>query len=98
MKRAILLFILSAGCVFATAESKQVLRAPVWIYLETVPGNNTMENPGPPAPSVEELDRIARFILGGMLYFPTRPEIKSAMSPSISRWLPLKKLKLAIHG
>lgn len=52
-------------CAIMIPESPRVLRAPVWIYLEPVPGNfsDTETEKSPP---LEELQDVARFILSGM--------------------------------
>lgn len=50
------------------AENTQVLRAPVWVYLESVPGSLTQLEIEEKLPPIQELDHIGRFILGGMIY------------------------------
>ena len=58
---ALFLFI----CATLTPESPRVLRAPVWIYLEPVPGSFSESAPQK-NPPVEELRETARYILSGM--------------------------------
>lgn len=50
---------------FVVSESPRILRAPVWIYLESVPGlfDDTDNQKIPP---IQEIDEMARFILSGM--------------------------------
>lgn len=48
----------------AFAEAPRILRAPVWVYLETVPGSVAEEIP----PPIENLRAVARFVMGGMVY------------------------------
>lgn len=71
---ALFLFI----CATLTPESPRVLRAPVWIYLEPVPGSFSESAPQK-NPPVEELRETARYILSGMAggwnfsYVPSDP-------------------------
>lgn len=44
------------------------LSAPVWVYLETVPGNLSLEEMKNKTPPIQELHDISRFIVSGMLY------------------------------
>lgn len=60
-------FALARPCL-ATAEADREKRAPVWVYLETVPGSMTEEELLRKAPPIRELDRIARFVMGGIVY------------------------------
>lgn len=46
-------------------ESPRVLRAPVWIYLEPVPGSFD-ESGEENSPPLQEIEEMARFILSGM--------------------------------
>lgn len=46
------------------AEAPRILRAPVWVYLEKVPGSDAEELP----PPIENLRAVARFVMGGMVY------------------------------
>lgn len=52
-------------CTFIVSESPRVLRAPVWIYLESVPGSFE-DTEVQKAPPLQEIDDMARFILSGM--------------------------------
>lgn len=64
--RKLLILLLTLCSVFVFSEAPRVLRAPVWIYLEEVPGS--FENPNPEQlPLIEEINEIARFILSGMV-------------------------------
>lgn len=45
-----------------------MIRAPVWVYLETVPGTLTNDQLQKKLPPIQELDEISRFILSGMIY------------------------------
>ncbi len=47
----------------ASSAEDTIVRAPVWIYFEPVPG--ATETPPPPA---EDLRAVARYVLGGMIY------------------------------
>ncbi len=55
-------------CGILSAENAQVIRAPVWVYLETVPGKMSSEEQQAKLPPIQELDEIGRFVLGGMIY------------------------------
>lgn len=48
----------------AFAEAPRILRAPVWVYLEPVPGTPVDET----HPPIENLRAVARFVMGGMVY------------------------------
>lgn len=50
------------------AEADREKRAPVWVYLETVPGSVTEAELKERTPPIGELDRIARFVMGGIVY------------------------------
>jgi len=52
-------------CAILSPENPRILRAPVWIYLEPVPGTFS-EPPAEKNPPIEEINEIARFILSGM--------------------------------
>ncbi len=68
MKRLIpLLVLLCAGATIAS-QTPRMLQAPIWVYLETVPGSLTTEEIAAKLPPIQELDEIARFIMAGMLY------------------------------
>lgn len=67
MKR-FFLYLLFCCCLPVNGETARVIRAPVWVYLESVPGKLTEEEILAKTPPVQELDKIARFVLGGMLY------------------------------
>lgn len=62
-KYTMLVLLLSCALVFPDAP--RILRAPVWIYFEEVPGtfNHSAQEPRPP---VENINKMARFILSGM--------------------------------
>jgi hypothetical protein len=47
----------------SAADTEKTLRAPVWVYLEQVPGSAAEGKP-----PLEKLDETARFIMGGMVY------------------------------
>lgn len=44
------------------------LSAPIWVYLETVPGTFSSDELKAQAPPIQKLDEISRFVLSGMLY------------------------------
>lgn len=46
------------------AQEPRIVRAPVWVYLEEVPGNQTTDD----TPPIENLYSVARFVLSGMIY------------------------------
>jgi hypothetical protein len=50
------------------AESPRAVQAPVWVYLETVPGSPDKEELRARMPPIQELDETARYILSGMIY------------------------------
>lgn len=61
------------ACAALAAEAPRVLRVPVWVFLEPVPGTfkaNTAEDTGTKEmlPPATELRSVARFVLGGMVY------------------------------
>jgi len=69
MKRFFLVVILALFFFSVTeAEAPRVKRVPVWVYLETVPGSLTAEEQKAQLPPIQELDNMARFIMGGMIY------------------------------
>lgn len=48
------------------AEASRAKRAPVWVYLETVPGN--LSEAAAKKPPIQEIDDLSRFLMGGMIY------------------------------
>lgn len=64
MKKFLAGFFFFSGLLLFS-ESPRVLRAPVWIYLEPVPGSFD-ESEAEQAPPIQEIEDIARFILSGM--------------------------------
>lgn len=50
------------------AEASRAKRVPVWVYLETVPGNLPTDTLAQKKPPVQEIGELARFLMGGMLY------------------------------
>lgn len=66
---AIVIFFLCMA--FSYTEAPRILRAPVWVYTESVPGYSA-ENAQKEAPEkkipTKELREMARFIMGGMVY------------------------------
>ncbi len=67
MKRMIAGLLVCAA-LSAAAQTPRMLQAPVWVYLETVPGGLSAEEIAAKLPPIQELDETARFILAGMLY------------------------------
>jgi hypothetical protein len=51
-----------------SAEAPRILQAPIWVYLEPVPGTMTAEEIKAKMPPIQELDETARFVISGMLY------------------------------
>ena len=69
MRRFFLILILALFYLSATeAETAREKRAPVWVFLETVPGSLSVEQQKAKLPPVQELDTMARFVMGGMIY------------------------------
>lgn len=69
LRRRFLSALLSLACLAsAVAEPFPSVQAPIWVYLETVPGSLTPEELAAKTPPIRELDEIARFVLGGMVY------------------------------
>lgn len=69
MRRTLAAFVLSVICATGvSAEPPKTVQAPVWVYLENVPGAPTAGESGVKRPPVRELEEIARFVLGGMIY------------------------------
>lgn len=69
MRRTIaLLALLLAGAAQAESETVRTIRAPVWVYLEAVPGSRSPDEAKKAKPPIQELDDLARFIMGGMVY------------------------------
>jgi len=64
---AALIAIMASVPTAIAAEAPIVARAPVWVYLEKVPGrfDGVALPENPPA---RELDELSRFILGGMVF------------------------------
>ena len=52
----------------AETETGQTIQAPIWVYLETVPGSYDAKTVPEKEPPIQELDSIARLILSGMIY------------------------------
>jgi hypothetical protein len=69
-KRGILFALLAffPACVRMQAEAPREMHAPIWVYLETVPGNLDEESLAKKAPPIQELNSLARFVMGGMIY------------------------------
>jgi hypothetical protein len=69
MRKAIAFLALVLICTtLAASETVQTIRAPIWVYLETVPGSRSPEEAKKAKPPIQELDDLARFIMGGMVY------------------------------
>ncbi|ULQ58702.1 hypothetical protein K7I13_09045 [Brucepastera parasyntrophica] len=73
-KTAFCFFIVFCICLFAE-EAPRVLRAPIWVYLEPVPGimpagseEETGEDSREKLLPIRELDSVARFVMSGMVY------------------------------
>jgi hypothetical protein len=50
------------------AESPTIIRAPVWVYVEPVPGQFSAGSVPAQKPPAQALDDLARFVVSGMLY------------------------------
>lgn len=63
----VLAFILSLAIPLPlNAQNSVFVRAPVWVYLEDIPGFTETQAQKPPPK--EELEGIARWLMGGMIY------------------------------
>jgi hypothetical protein len=51
-----------------TADAPRIIDAPVWVYLETVPGAALSAEDPNAAPPLDRLSEVSRFVLGGMVY------------------------------
>lgn len=47
---------------------ERIVRAPVWVYLEPVPGNLATGETNPVVPPLAELENLSRFVLEGMVF------------------------------
>jgi len=89
------LFCLLFLSAFLFSESPRVLRAPVWIYLEPVPGS--FGEPAEKQPPVIEINEIARFVLSGMsggwnfTYVPSDRQRNVEEEFSLEPVMPLQK-------
>ena len=72
MKRALAFLVCAALAasfpLLLTADASRAKRAPIWVYLETVPGNASADGSAAKKPPIQELDELARFVMGGMVY------------------------------
>lgn len=72
MKRNVAILIIAVFAAFAAAllgaEASRAKRAPVWVYLETVPGDASASENATKKPPIQEIDELARFVMGGMIY------------------------------
>ena len=94
MKRAFLFLIL----VFFTfssiiSESAREKRAPVWVFLETVPGSLTAEEQKTKLPPIQELDNVARFVMGGMIYGWKFTYTPSDLTRKVNEYFELSPIK-----
>lgn len=62
--RAVLLAVLFVLCAALPAQTLRTASAPVWVYLETVPGSTKARE----QPPLEELEMLGRFLIGGMIF------------------------------
>lgn len=62
------MYILFCIILVSLYSQESTLSAPVWVYLETVPGSHTPEELKKKAPPIQDLDEMSRFIISGMLY------------------------------
>lgn len=47
---------------------ERIVRAPIWVYLEPVPGNVDTGQTNPRTPPLPELKNLSRFVLEGMVF------------------------------
>ncbi len=52
----------------ASEQDARIFRAPVWVFLEPVPGDIETGQTNIALPPREELHTLARFVMGGMVY------------------------------
>lgn len=64
---ALAVALLLLGALFSPKAyaQEELLRAPVWVYVEGVPGTATPENA---EPLLTQLESLSRFVLAGMIY------------------------------
>jgi hypothetical protein len=62
------ILVLTFATILTAQETSREKRAPIWVYLETVPGNLAQEQLKAKAPPIQELDDLSRFVLGGMIF------------------------------
>lgn len=68
MKKSFLSLVVFLLIHLSINSQESTLNAPVWVYLETVPGTLTAEEIQTKIPPIQELYEMSRFIVSGMLY------------------------------
>jgi hypothetical protein len=99
MKRAVAVFGIALFAAFAqaplAAEASRAKRAPVWVYLETVPGNLSADELAQKKPPIQEISDLARFLMGGMIYgwkFTYTPSDKARAVMEYFEFAPVKEI------
>lgn len=82
----------------ARADSSREIRAPVWTYLETVPGNLSPDELKAKKPPIQELDSIARFVMGGMVYGWKFSYTPSDKTRNVAEYFTLSPVKEILSG
>jgi len=94
MKRFFLILILALLSFSSTeAETSREKRAPIWVYLETVPGSLTAEQLKSKIPPIQELNNMARFIMGGMVYGWKFSYTPSDLTRKVTEYFELSPIK-----
>jgi hypothetical protein len=76
----------------ASAEADREKRAPVWFYLETVPGTFSGQNLKDKIPPIQELERISHFVMGGMVYGWKFSYTPSDKKRNVDEWFSLEPI------
>lgn len=98
MKHLFLSLLLLYSYQYSIAENAQVVRAPVWVYLESVPGTSTNEARQTKIPPIQELDEISRFILGGMIYGWTFSYTPSDILRNVKEYFSMQPVQVIAHN
>jgi hypothetical protein len=83
---------LSCFPIMAQETSVREKRAPIWVYLETVPGSTQK----PKAPPIQELNDLARFVMSGMVYgwkFSYTPSDRARKVAEFFELIPIKEIE-----
>lgn len=98
MKRLVLVLCAGLCCSVAAADTVRIVRAPVWVYLETVPGSMTPEELAAKLPPIQELDEVSRFVLAGMIYGWRYSYTPSDKTRNVAEFFSLEPLQVIPRG